>query len=478
MRTATQAVPRDRAAGSRRASLQRAVGAYIRDVLVFEHSDAGFSLVGGTGRGEGWAGIVDFADDRSLVAQAWAAGGTLRHSDPRDTHVAGPYHSVYAVAVPAGDRYVVVFGSEHRIALSDAELLRLAADAVDRIDGVPADKILADELELVHALRRMTAYRPENVADTMRHIAQVAAAALSCEVAYVRVEREGIALTTGLDAVENGAIGVSPALDGYLASMAAHGIAIVEQTGGEPDSLFGIQIASHMALPIGNDPAYGAIALAHAAARPRGFTSLCQRIGRAVAEAAELLIAQAVAREQLAAERDLLIRMTGTDALTGIANRRAWDDEVRRLAEGELSSGYLISCDLDGLKEANDRYGHPVGDALIRATASLLTSTVRDGDLVARIGGDEFVVLLRGADERAARRVYRRIRRAELGWRVTEHGLTPSLSIGLACMVGNDAEAARAEADARMFVNKRKRAAQQGRHGTRRALPDRRAAKP
>ena len=194
------------------------------------------------------------------------------------------------------------------------------------------------------------------------------------------------------------------------------------------------------------------------AARARGFTSLCQRIGRAIAESAELLIAQAVAREQLASERDLLARVSGTDPLTGLANRRAWDHEAEAIASGDRAEcGFVIVCDLDGLKETNDRYGHAAGDALIRGASNLLQSCVRGSDLVARVGGDEFAVLLRGASSSTAAGIRRRIRRAERQWRVTEFGLTPRLSLGVAEVVDGDLAAALETADARMYADKRRR---------------------
>ncbi|TMD30841.1 MAG: GGDEF domain-containing protein [Chloroflexi bacterium] len=429
------------------------------DVLVFEQSEAGFSLVGGTGRGTSWAGIVDIARDRSLVSRAWDAGVPLRLAGARPSQVAGPYHAKHAVAVPVGDRHVVVLGSQRAIDLRDTDVLRLAAAAVDRAKGVPADKLLADELELVHALRTLMAYRPENVRDTLRHIATVAAAALSCEVALIRVEREGEPVTEaiGIGPVAKGRL--EPGVDPYLAACAEAGEPSVNQASHPDVDIFGIEVASYLTLPIGADPALGALALAHSIDRPRGFTSLCQRIGRAVADAAELLISQAAAREQLAAERDLLARISSTDALTGVANRQAWNDEATRLAAAPPVLAYVLSCDLDGLKAANDWYGHAAGDALLRATARLLTTSTREGDLVARIGGDEFAVLLRDADAVAARRVRSRIRRAERGRRPTDDGLVPRLSVGLAEVVGNDIEAARHVADARMYADKRRRAA-------------------
>jgi diguanylate cyclase (GGDEF)-like protein len=200
------------------------------------------------------------------------------------------------------------------------------------------------------------------------------------------------------------------------------------------------------------------LALGHSNARPRGFTSLCQRIGRAIADSSEILLSQAVAREELAQERDQLVRATGTDPLTGLANRRAWDAEVARAASSPNGlPGYVISCDLDQLKQANDRYGHATGDALIRAVANILQASVRSTDLVARIGGDEFGVLLRGANARTAARIQSRIKSAERELCVTEHCLSPSVSLGRALIVNGDVEAALRAADTNMYSDKRSR---------------------
>lgn len=108
------------------------------DVLVFSHSDDGFALIGGSGRGVGWAGIVDLepADD-SLVGRAWQAGTPTRQASARARHVAGPYHARHAVAVPVGERYVVVFGSHRPIRLPDPQIVRAAVDAVDTFTACP-----------------------------------------------------------------------------------------------------------------------------------------------------------------------------------------------------------------------------------------------------------------------------------------------------------------------------------------------------
>jgi diguanylate cyclase (GGDEF)-like protein len=103
-----------------------------------------------------------------------------------------------------------------------------------------------------------------------------------------------------------------------------------------------------------------------------------------------------------------------TDALTGLANRRAWERALRVEQERldlHRTQGAVIIIDLDGLKRANDSYGHAVGDDLLRRAADALRAATRDGDTVARLGGDEFGVLLGEATSADLAEVVLRLRR-------------------------------------------------------------------
>ncbi len=104
-----------------------------------------------------------------------------------------------------------------------------------------------------------------------------------------------------------------------------------------------------------------------------------------------------------------------TDALTGLFNRRGFDEratlELAR-ARREEACIAIAAFDLDYFKRVNDEWGHEVGDRVLIRTASVLSEEAREIDVVARFGGEEFVVLLPGADTEAAQAFAERVREA------------------------------------------------------------------
>lgn len=100
------------------------------------------------------------------------------------------------------------------------------------------------------------------------------------------------------------------------------------------------------------------------------------------------------------------------DMLTGIYNRNYFEREMCRLAEGRNLPVGVIICDLDDLKVINDTLGHTMGDVLIKATAKVINRQFRKDDIVARIGGDEFAVLLPGSDREVVENGLLRIKKA------------------------------------------------------------------
>lgn len=103
--------------------------------------------------------------------------------------------------------------------------------------------------------------------------------------------------------------------------------------------------------------------------------------------------------------KDQLRHQADHDSLTGLFNRRRFEQEVSgqlEYAQRYSRPGALLLMDLDTFKFVNDSYGHPIGDRLLSDVAASLSATVRGTDVVARIGGDEFAVLLREAEETEA----------------------------------------------------------------------------
>ena len=97
-----------------------------------------------------------------------------------------------------------------------------------------------------------------------------------------------------------------------------------------------------------------------------------------------------------------LRRMATIDHLTGLANRALFTEQLEAAALASQRSGRplaLLFCDLDRFKEVNDRHGHAVGDAVLRTIADRLQEITREGDLAARVGGDEFVILCEGVTD-------------------------------------------------------------------------------
>ena len=151
------------------------------------------------------------------------------------------------------------------------------------------------------------------------------------------------------------------------------------------------------------------------------------------------------------------------DVLAPVLNRRAFLREIKRVAafaQRYGSPASLVFFDLDGFKSVNDRFGHAAGDEALKAVAERLLSNVRETDVVGRIGGDEFAVLLVQADQQTASAKADTLAAAVSGTPVQfgEWSAPLHISYGVREIEpGADPEVALAEADASMFLRKRTR---------------------
>jgi diguanylate cyclase (GGDEF)-like protein len=145
-----------------------------------------------------------------------------------------------------------------------------------------------------------------------------------------------------------------------------------------------------------------------------------------------------------------------TDALTGLFNRRAFFDRATDLRRSSTIA--VVVFDIDHFKQINDIHGHPLGDLVLQAFASILAEAVREDDLAARLGGEEFAVLLPDAPLKTALIVAERVRKkfAERRFLSENELFSSSVSVGIS-KLGNRAilEELMIQADAALYVAKR-----------------------
>ncbi|MBI3686034.1 MAG: GGDEF domain-containing protein [Actinobacteria bacterium] len=164
------------------------------------------------------------------------------------------------------------------------------------------------------------------------------------------------------------------------------------------------------------------------------------------------LLAEAVERDRLHAQLEW---QALRDPLTGLLNRRGFFDRAGAFGAGR--DLLVISVDIDDFKQVNDRFGHSVGDDVLREVAGMLSRAAGEDALVGRLGGDEFIAVVDGADQDAVGRV--RAGLASLPITLsTSTAVVVGASVGVATLtVGESIDAAIAPADLDMYTMKQRR---------------------
>jgi diguanylate cyclase (GGDEF)-like protein len=184
---------------------------------------------------------------------------------------------------------------------------------------------------------------------------------------------------------------------------------------------------------------------------------LVEQALEAAAEVERRLVAQ---HERIAYLEALSI----TDELTGLLNRRGFDEALRRVlmsASRYGGEGVLLVCDIDDFKNVNDCHGHAAGDLALREVGNLLKAQVRETEFVARLGGDEIAVILVQTGWRNALKRAQAISRALNRLTVGKERIAIRASIGIERFGPNDADVRTllARADMAMYCNKRRKGA-------------------
>ncbi len=402
----------------------------IDDVLVVTASGRSALVAGGVGRGADWAGSVLDLDEEPVLRRAWSSGQIYHRDGHEPQRICGPYWARAAVLAPVSETVCVVFGASEPVDVPEQLLYDAGRFAAERFQRPTPDVALADEREISIALNRVMAGSDLSFEGALDHVMTTTASVLGCSVAagVARMGRRLAMRAIDLDGTDS----FDPALllGGGPMLTAEQGVSVedgIAANGSLP------AVVSRLRLPLRGSNVEGLLVVTHTARRPRGFTTQDHRLAQAIAPAAVLVLERAGFGEGLHALESHLRSAPATDPLTGLANKAAFDEALARESERLSRSGgaaAVAAFRIENLQRIDERQGPLARDAALRQAAELVRRLSRSTDLAARVGEDEFRVLVRDGGDGGARRLAVRIRRAAREAQVGQNA--PPLSVSWA----------------------------------------------
>lgn len=291
---------------------------------------------------------------------------------------------------------------------SQRRLLEVNERLLSTFDPQGVFELIADSLKSVVAYDTLTIYRVDRTAGLLRPV-----------LSRDRFAQLIIDSTFPIEGGVTGwvvAHGAAQCVNDILADPRA---STIPGTPDEPEALIVVPLF------VGGEVA-GTLNVGRMGAEEAHFSSHEYEVARLFAGQASIALRNAETLSAVATRAE-------TDALTGLRNRGAFDDRLAALmADPEVRPLVLVMLDLDGFKHYNDVHGHPAGDALLQAAGMAITTSVRDGDLCFRYGGDEFALLLPCTDEDSAGQIAERVRLAIAAVDSSSTGVTASVGLGSA----------------------------------------------
>ncbi|MGY1804294.1 EAL domain-containing protein [Blastococcus sp. SYSU D00922] len=221
-----------------------------------------------------------------------------------------------------------------------------------------------------------------------------------------------------------------------------------------------IDLASYVSVPLFSGDRLLGLVVSGSVSQPRTWSAEVREAVRQVTLEGSLVVENAALRAVEKLRLQQLATEAHHDPLTGLANRRRFIEELETTVYGSDADCAVLMIDLDRFKEINDSFGHSVGDDLLCLVGPRLERALQPGDLLARMGGDEFAVLLPGADaaraEEVAGRLIAALRDAFVLDGMPLH-VDASIGVALCPEHGRDRSLLLARADTAMYVAKRGR---------------------